>query len=116
MKVVRSRNLGADRFYIQSFDVRPLQYVKKRYPKIAIGFLTSSKSSLGENIKELGFLPHIYSPNYSLVNADLIAKVHENRIKIVPWTVNTKEEIQKLVNLGVDGIITDYPDYLVGIK
>ncbi|MBA3674725.1 MAG: glycerophosphodiester phosphodiesterase, partial [Chitinophagaceae bacterium] len=31
-------------------------------------------------------------------------------MKIIPWTVNTKEEIERIKSLGVDGIITDYPD------
>jgi glycerophosphoryl diester phosphodiesterase len=35
---------------------------------------------------------------------------HERNIKLVPWTVNTKEEIVRLKAMGVDGIITDYPD------
>lgn len=117
LEVVKSRDLNTSRYYIQSFDMRPLQYIKKKYPKIVIGFLTDNKKSTFEqNIKELGFSPHIYSPHYSLITSDLIKKAHDKNIKVVPWTVNTEEKVNELVNLGVDGIITDYPNYLKDIN
>ena len=68
------------------------------------------KRSLDEQLKTLGFMPTIYSPEYSLVNQPLIKACHELDIKIIPWTVNTKEEIERLRSLGVDGIISDYPN------
>ena len=40
----------------------------------------------------------------------MIKKCHNKNIKVIPWTVNTKEEIEKYKQMGVDGIITDYPD------
>lgn len=110
LEVVKSKNLSINRYYIQSFDMRPLQYIKKKYPKIIIGFLTDDKkSTFDENIEKLGFLPHVYSPQYSLVTADLITKAHAKNVRVVPWTVNTTEEVKRLIDLGVDGIITDYP-------
>jgi glycerophosphoryl diester phosphodiesterase len=42
----------------------------------------------------------------------LIRKCHDLGIKFVPWTVNTSEEIKMLMEMGVDGIITDYPNLL----
>jgi glycerophosphoryl diester phosphodiesterase len=110
--VVKSRNLDASRYYIQSFDMRPLQYVHKKYPKVVIGFLTDNKKkSFEDNIKEMGFYPHIYSPHYNLITADLINKAHQQNVKVVPWTVNTVDKMKEMVALGVDGIITDYPNY-----
>ncbi|NII28089.1 glycerophosphodiester phosphodiesterase [Pseudoflavitalea sp. X16] len=111
MDVVNSKKIGK-RFYIQSFDMRPLQEVHKKYPGVAIGFLTDSKtSSVENNLALLGFTPDIYSPHYKLVTADMAAACKQHKMKLVPWTVNTKEEMQALVKLGVDGIITDYPNY-----
>ena len=115
MLVIKSKNIGK-RFYIQSFDFRPLQYLHKAYPKVPVGFLTGSKTSFEENLGKLGFKPNIYSPHYGLVTADLIQKCKNMNIKIVPWTVNSIEEIKKLKLLGVDGIITDYPDYFKAIE
>ena len=68
------------------------------------------KQSLQEQLKALGFTPTIYSPEYSLVNESLIKACHNLDIKIIPWTVNSKEEIQRLKSLGVDGIISDFPN------
>lgn len=116
MEVVKSKNLSPDRYYLQSFDVRSLQYAKKKYPQVAIGFLTDSKTTFEQNIEELGFIPHFYSPQYSLVTAELISKVHNKESRLVPWTVNTSEKVDELVKMGVDGIITDYPNLLKDIK
>jgi glycerophosphoryl diester phosphodiesterase len=65
---------------------------------------------LEEQIKALGFVPTIYSPAYKLVNENLLKKCHGQKMKIIPWTVNDKETITKLKKMGVDGIITDYPN------
>src|SRR5678809_1462151 len=68
------------------------------------------KLSLDDQIKVLGFTPAIYSPEYTLVDDDLVKKCHQQNIRIIPWTVNDKPTIEKLKKIGVDGIITDYPD------
>ena len=68
------------------------------------------KRGLKDQLKALGFLPTIYSPEYSLVTEDLVKSCHGQKIKVIPWTVNDKPTIDKLKALGVDGIISDYPD------
>lgn len=98
---------------IQSFDKRTLQVLNKKYPKVKTSFLISNKKSLSENLSDLGFNPFIYSPSSNLVNANLVKECHIKGIKIVPWTVNTKEEIAAIKALGVDGVISDNPNLLV---
>ncbi len=115
MDVVQSKKIG-NRFYLQSFDMRPLQEIKRSYPSVRIGFLTGTNTeTVQSNIKNLGFVPDIYSPHYKLVTAEVVATCKAQGMKLVPWTVNTKEEIKALVDLGVNGIITDYPDLLQGL-
>ncbi|WP_299703106.1 glycerophosphodiester phosphodiesterase [uncultured Pontibacter sp.] len=97
---------------IQSFDPRTLQELNKRYPHIRTSLLVSNQDTFEQNIERLGFIPVVYSPNYKLVTAELLQKCHEKQIKVIPWTVNTAEEIARLRALGVDGIITDYPNLL----
>ena len=110
MEVVKSKDID-NRFYIQSFDIRQIQEVHKRYPGVTTAFLTSNKdATLEQNLQEIGFIPDIYSPNYRLATKDLIEAVHAKGMKFVPWTVNTLEEMKALKALGVDGIITDYPN------
>lgn len=109
MKVCRSRKI-LNRMNIQSFDVRPLQIIHNMDKTIKIAYLTSNDKSIEENLKDLGFIPHIYSPHYKKVDKAAVEFCHKQNMQIIPWTVNTKEEIDALVQLGVDGIITDYPN------
>ena len=116
MAVVKTKDIGK-RFYIQSFDVRQIQEVHNRYPGVATGFLTSKKdASLEANLKEIGFTPDIYSPHYKLATKELVAEVHAKGMKFVPWTVNTLEEMKHLKAMGVDGIITDYPNLFAELE
>jgi glycerophosphoryl diester phosphodiesterase len=111
MKVIEAKKIS-NYVFIQSFDKRTLQVLHQKYPKIKTAYLISNKKSFDENLTDLGFMPFAYSPNYKLVDASLVEKSHQKHIKIIPWTVNTLEDINKLKNLGVDGIITDYPNLL----
>ena len=97
---------------IQSFDKRTIQIINQKYPKVKTSFLIGNKKTYEENIADLGYKPFIYSPEWKLVNADLITKAHADGVKVIPWTVNTKTEINRLKSLKVDGIITDYPNLL----
>lgn len=100
-----------DRVVIQSFDKRTLQVLHKKYPDIKTAYLIGEdKLGLDGNLAALGFTPFIYSPHYKLVNAQLVQSCKEKGLKLIPWTPNTSTEIAQLKALGVDGIITDYPD------
>ncbi len=110
IKVLNPKNIG-NKIIIQSFDVRTLQYLQKNYGgKYQLALLIENKESFENNLKKLGFTPQIYSPAYQLVTPGLIKACHKKGIKIIPWTVNTKQEIATLKDIGVDGIITDYPN------
>ena len=97
---------------IQSFDFRTLQYLHQKYPGMPTAMLIedTDKISFEAQIKKLGFYANVYSPHYSLVDAALVEKCHQNKMRIIPWTVNNKASIEKLKALGVDGIISDYPN------
>jgi glycerophosphoryl diester phosphodiesterase len=111
MAVVKEKRLE-EYVIIQSFDFRTLQYLHQKYPTIKTAMLIEDfdKRGIEKQIEALGFQPTIYSPHYSLVTETLINYCHERKLKIIPWTVNSKEEIKRLKKMGVDGIITDYPD------
>jgi glycerophosphoryl diester phosphodiesterase len=68
------------------------------------------KRPVSLQLAQLGFVPTIYSPAYMLVNPQLVDSCHALKMKVIPWTVDEKSEIEKLKQLGVDGIITDYPN------
>ena len=111
MKVIRENQME-DFVIIQSFDFRSLQYMHHHYPKIKTAVLieAGNNSSFRKQIKDLGFTPSIYSPEVTLVIPDLIKDCHDLNMKIIPWTVNEKIEIERFKKMGVDGIITDYPN------
>lgn len=100
-----------NRVMIQSFDVRALEIIHRDYKKMEISYLVHG-GSLDENLKKISFKPDIYSPNYKGVTKELVEQCHAKGIKIIPWTANTKEQIEALKRMGVDGIISDYPNLL----
>lgn len=112
LPVLDARHLG-NRLIIQSFDMRPLQVIHRERPDIKLGFLTDDKNkTFDENIRALGFNPAFYNPNYHLVTATLVKQCHDKNILIEPWTVEPQDIMQQMKVLGVDGIITDYPNLL----
>lgn len=102
----------AERTIIQSFDRRTLQVLHRKYPSFKTSYLIDSNNekTLDQNLSDLGFVPFAFSPHYTLVTPQLVKACHDKGVKIVPWTVNDKEGIERLKAMGVDGIITDYPD------
>jgi len=101
-----------DRTSLQSFDLRPLRVLHEKYPNIKTSYLVFGEASANaeKQIALLGFQPTIYSPEYKYVNQAMMDYCHQKNIQVIPWTVNTKEEINALIELKVDGIITDYPN------
>lgn len=99
-----------DRTNLQSFDLRALEEIHKQAPEIIIAYLVELELDAPEALKKLSFKPQIYSPYYKLVNEDMMRAMKERGIKVIPWTVNETEDMEKLIILGVDGIITDYPN------
>ncbi|MGM0738229.1 MAG: glycerophosphodiester phosphodiesterase family protein, partial [Bacteroidota bacterium] len=52
----------------------------------------------------------IYSPNYGILTPEHVNRAHELGMRVIPWTVNNKDDMQRMMELGVDGLITDYPN------
>lgn len=94
---------------VQSFDVRTLQAFKQLNSSIPLVLLVEDSLSYQWHMDELGFTPEVYSPSYQLVDSALVAQVHADSLKLIPWTVNDSTSIMNLLNLGVDGLITDDP-------
>jgi len=107
--VVYSNQL-LNRTIIRSFDAKPLQYLKSKHPLISLALIVENNHSSKENVEALGFVPFMYSPEYVLLNEKEMMYLKSINTKVVPWTVNSESEMAKMVELGVDGIITDYPE------
>ncbi len=115
MAIVKEKKIEK-RVMIQSIDMRTLQYLHEQYPKIKTSLVIDEKVDFEQNIETLGFKPTVYSPYYVLVGKSLVERCHDMGIKIIPWTVNTVKDFNYLIGLGVDGIVTDYPNVYQMVK
>ncbi len=101
-----------DRTVIQSFDHRTLVEARKIEPKIKLSPLFENNlpdlSVVAKNLRA-----EIVSPNQFWIDKETVAQVQSNGIKVIPWTANEPAEWQRLVGLGVDGIISDDPEALI---
>lgn len=124
----------SDRVMIQSFDWRTLQLVQQQAPKMPTVYLTLQRGSaptvaldkatnwtaglnpadhggsLPRTIKAAGGA--IWSPHFGDVTAALVAEAHGLGLRVVVWTVNKREDMARMIELGVDGIISDRLDLL----
>ena len=98
---------------IQCFDIETLKYINRRYPEIRLVFLVANAHTPAINISELGFVPTVYSPYYKLVDSLLVSYCDKLGMQLIPWTVNEQEDIVRMIDFGVTGIISDYPDRVI---
>ena len=100
----------AGRTSVQSFDWRTLQAVEREAPEIATVYLTGRRrgGSQPQAVHAAG--GRIWSPNYEELDTAALIEARGLGLKVVPWTVNEPGFIERFLDLGVDGIITDYPE------
>lgn len=111
MDVILSKHIEK-RVIIQSFDPRTLEIIHRDYPTIRTAWLVANPKSCEENLQTLTFTPTILSPYFLMVNQHMIELCHSKNILVIPWTVDSVDEIKRLKSLHVDGIISDYPNLL----
>ncbi len=132
VEVVRQEGMAA-RVTIQSFDWRTLQVVQQIAPEIATAYLTAQQSFLdniaanksggspwtaGIQYKDHGSVPkmvkaaggNIWSTFFGDLTEFKVKEAHGLGLKVLVWTVNNPAQIKKMLDFGVDGIITDRPD------
>jgi glycerophosphoryl diester phosphodiesterase len=124
------------RAYIQSFEWRVLQIVQRIAPEIPTVYLTSAQAdfdtlNIGQSIPSKwtagfdinrygGSVPdairaaggRLWSPSFQDVDRAQVQRAHELGVKVLVWTVDERTDMTRLIDIGVDGIITDYPDRL----
>ena len=130
--IAEIRNAGmAERTTVQSFDWSTLQVIQKEAPEIRTMYLTSPQtlkrgSNGGYSLWLAGFAPElhgdsvpravhaaggrIWAPNQAFLTPAMLAEARALGIVVIPWTVNDPSMIAKLLDMGVDGIISDRPD------
>lgn len=110
MKALLSRQLG-ERLQVQCFDARTLNYLHRQYPEVRLAYNVGDEAiSFEEQMARLDFTPQVYSPESHTLDAETVRKARERGMKIVPWTVDERDEALRMKSLGVDAIITNRPD------
>ena len=99
-----------ERVTLQSFDLNILEAIHQQQAGIVTAQLVENTDSFQDNLQRLSFKPTIYSPYFEVINQQMVDEVHAQGMRLVPWTVNEVTDMRRLLFLGVDGIITDYPN------
>jgi glycerophosphoryl diester phosphodiesterase len=121
-----------ERSSIQSFDWAVLRLVRAAEPRLALNALTNTDKlemnqagaspwlagldiddfadSVAAAVSALGF--DAISPSHTILTAAMVAEAHEAGLRVLPYTVDNETMMQHLVELGVDGLITNRPDLL----
>jgi glycerophosphoryl diester phosphodiesterase len=113
--VLQKCGLG-DRLIIQSFDPRALNYLHEKYPEFTLSYLIRDYDVDFEKfMAALDFTPEWLSPPHDIVTAEFLAEAWDRGMKVVSWTVDDPQEMKRLIDLKIEGIITNYPDRLLNI-
>ena len=109
-----SKNLGS-RLIVQCFDTRALNYMHATWPELTLSYLTEDYDGgdIEALLQNLDFVPQWWSPESSVVTPENVAWCHAHGIGVVPWTVDDPAEMRRLVDCGVEAIISNYPDVLI---
>ncbi|PTX61045.1 glycerophosphoryl diester phosphodiesterase [Kordia periserrulae] len=111
LEVIQKYDLG-NRVNLQAFDLETLEEIKKQAPSMKIALLVDDGESIDDKLQQLSFTPEIISPYYELLTQKNIANYKKKQFLVIPWTVNKKSDMLRLIDWNVDGIITDYPNLL----
>jgi glycerophosphoryl diester phosphodiesterase len=111
--VAAVRNAGmVERTAIRSFDHRSVRSIGMLEPRIMLALLVAGTAVLDP----VGMLQNagarVYCPEYTFLDSGMVAALHAAGMRVLPWTVNEMDEWARLLEWGVDGITTDYPDRL----
>jgi glycerophosphoryl diester phosphodiesterase len=104
---VRTAGVAA-RTTIQSFDFRTLRAVEREAPEIATAYLTSGKNSEPAKVRAAG--ARVWSPDWRDLTLQKVEAARGAGLRIIAWTVNEPPDIARMLDMKVDGIISDYPD------
>ncbi len=111
------RIIPAERVILQSFDYAILKHWYIRISAgeyqpatLAVLIEPGDNNDIDHNLNLLGFKPQIWSPYYKQVTKERVDTLHGMGIRVIPWTINEPEDMKAVKEMGVDGLITDYPD------
>ena len=123
---VADRCGATHRIMVEGFDWRGARHLHRMHPEVRVAWLTRAETVRGAALWWGG--PHpddfggsvpravaaeggaVWGPDYADLTQDLVSEAHELGLLVMPWTVNAREDMARLLGWGVDGIVTDRPD------
>ena len=116
LKEVKKRKLE-ERAIIISFHEDALEKVRKLDSKIQTGLIYATYKGKYRNPIEaaLALKASYVLPLYRFTHTKNVEEAHRNGLKVIVWTINTREEAEEYARKGVDGIASDYPEILKGL-
>ncbi len=111
IKTYNAQGWNQDKFIVSSFDMDELARFRLSDKTTRVGILFEKKTENPFYFAKK-FAAYSVNPPLDLVTSQLVSKAHGRNLKVFVWTVDNPEDIQKVKNLGVDGIFSNYPDRL----
>ncbi|EHJ08110.1 glycerophosphodiester phosphodiesterase [Staphylococcus simiae] len=111
LETLKRHNIPEHRVIIQSFDIESIERLYKINCPYELGVLCSKKKYWYKrpDFAKIAQYATYANPNYMLVTKQFIKEAHKVGLKVLPYTVNKNKVAQKMINYGVDGLITDVP-------
>lgn len=115
-EALEQRNMhlpDSGKIIIQSFDFGSMQRMKQLTPGLPVGVLVyRAQDVTAESLARFATYADYVNPSYGLIDRELVDRIHALGMRTHVWTVRTPSLVKPLLQAGVDGIITDYPDYV----
>ena len=111
IEIVRESNM-TDRVCFRSFDHRCVRSLGELAPEVSRAILVAETAPVAPSdlIRRAGAT--VYCPHVEFLDELQVKQIHDEGFQVIPWTVNDPVDWQKLLEWGVDGITTDFPDRL----
>jgi glycerophosphoryl diester phosphodiesterase len=108
--ILRERGV-LGRVMIQSFDWNVVRRIREVDPSIPTACLSEPETITGEVAKLAAASGcAVWEPSFETLTAAEVTDAHARNVRVIPWTVNEPADIERVIGLGVDGVISDYPD------
>jgi glycerophosphoryl diester phosphodiesterase len=109
-QIMQARNAFGDSV-VSSFDWEYLKNIQQRHFNIRVGLLAEEKP-VDLMMNAVAMRAHSINPRWDMVTADLCKAAHERGLMVYTWTVDSDSRMRALIECGVDGIMTNYPERL----
>jgi glycerophosphoryl diester phosphodiesterase len=124
IQVIRQGGWPSNRMIVQSFDYNILKLFKEQSQQLAkeqhLGLSIEVVPLIGDGAESVRVAKELSSrlvtPSFTQLTPAIVSQLHAMKVKVIPWTPNSEEEMLKVISMGPDGIITDHPDLFLKIR